>query len=242
MKTISAILFTILITSGGLSAQQSNFYPTQRGNFMIGTSMGFSISKSSIDVQSNTGSVQGDGGRASQFNLSPSIGYFLAQNFVMGIGMDWLRTTSTAGVDLGNTSAPTQRSENDNLLFGPFMRYYIPSGENKAYFLDATVGFGNSRNQFIENNETQIIDNSLLSIGVGPGFTIFASDGIALEALVKYNFAKSDSQINVGDISRTSVTWTNALDFSVGIRYYFGGVRPTAAQPAVPLNSGNLYR
>lgn len=113
----------------------------------------------------------------------------------------------------------------------------------KAYFLDATVGFGNSRNQFVENNETQIIDNSLLSIGVGPGFTIFASDGIALEALVKYNFAKSDSQINVGEISRTSVTWTNALDFSVGIRYYFGGVRPTAAaQPAKPLNSGSLYR
>lgn len=244
MKTIAAILFMILITFGGLLAQQSNFYPTQRGNFMIGSSMGFSISKSSIDIQSNTGSVQGDGGRASQFNLSPSIGYFLGQNFVMGIGMDWLRTTSTAGVDLGgDVAAAAVRSENDNLLFGPFMRYYVPSGENKAYFLDATVGFGNSRNQFVENNETQIIDNSLLSIGVGPGFTIFASDGIALEALVKYNFAKSDSQINVGEISRTSVTWTNALDFSVGIRYYFGGVRPTAAaQPAKPLNSGSLYR
>ncbi|WP_373548250.1 hypothetical protein [Haliscomenobacter sp.] len=243
MKTIAAILFMILIAFGGLSAQQSNFYPTQRGNFMIGSSMGFSISKSSIDVQSNTGSVQGDGGRASQFNLSPSIGYFLGQNFVMGIGMDWLRTTSTAGVDLGDATVPPVRSENDNLLFGPFVRYYIPSGENKAYFLDATIGFGNSRNQFIENKETQIIDNSLLSIGVGPGFTIFASDGIALEALVKYNFAKSDSQINVGEISRTSVTWTNALDFSVGIRYYFGGVRPAAAQQQpIPLNSGSLYR
>ena len=69
-----------------------------------------------------------------------------------------------------------------------------------------------------------------------------AAETIALEALAKYNFAKSDSQINVGDINRTSITWTNALDFSVGIRYYFGGVRPTAAQPAVPLNSGNLFR
>lgn len=247
MKTIAVISFMILIGLTSLSAQQqSSFYPTQRGNFVIGSRIGFSTSKSNIDIQSTSGSVSGDGGSASQFNLSPSIGYFLGTNFVLGIGADWLRTTSQGGVDLaGGSGDSPERSENDNILFGPFMRFYIPSGESKAWFLDGTVGFGNSRNQFVENAETQIIDNSLLSVSVGPGFTIFASDGIAIEALAKYNFVKSDSNINVGEINRQSTTWTNALDFSVGINFYFGAAKPVVVNPqqgAVPFNSNNLFR
>jgi hypothetical protein len=66
---------------------------------------------------------------------------------------------------------------------------------------------------------------SLLTIGVGPGFTIYSKNGLALEALVKYNFARSNSEINVQDINRISKTWTNAVDFSVGIQYYFGGFK-----------------
>jgi hypothetical protein len=64
-----------------------------------------------------------------------------------------------------------------------------------------------------------------LTIGVGPGFTIYSKNGLALEALVKYNFARSNSEINVQDINRISKTWTNAVDFSVGIQYYFGGFK-----------------
>jgi len=199
--------------------------PTQRRNCGLGSRIGFSTAKSSVDVQSTTGSIKGDGGSSSQFNLSPGIGYFFAQNFVVGISMDWLKTNSSTGVDLnGGTLAP-QKSENNNVLFGPFIRYFFPSGGDKAFFLGTTVGFGNSKNQFISNNSTQTINNSLLTIGVGPGFTIYSKNGLALEALVKYNFARSNSEINVQDINRISKTWTNAVDFSVGIQYYFGGFK-----------------
>ena len=39
------------------------------------------------------------------------------------------------------------------------------------------------------------------------------------------NFARSRNEIELVGVARTSVTRTNAFDFSVGIRYYFGGVR-----------------
>ena len=199
--------------------------PTRRGNFVIGSRIGFSTAKSSIDVQSATGSVKGDGGSSYQFNLAPGIGYFFADNFVIGISMDWLKTNSSTGVDLsGGTTAP-QKSNNNNILFGPFMRYFISTGDDKAFFLGTTVGFGNSKNEFTANDATQSINNSLLTIGVGPGFTIYSKNGLALEALVKYNFAKSNSSIDVQGIQRTSKTWTNAVDFSVGLQYYFGGFR-----------------
>lgn len=224
MKNLIRTLILSLFAVSAM-AQVTLLQPTQRGNFVIGSRIGFSTAKSSVDVQSTTGSIKGDGGSSSQFNLSPGIGYFFAQNFVVGISMDWLKTNSTTGVDLnGGTLAP-QKSENNNVLFGPFIRYFFPSGEDKAFFLGTTLGFGNSKNQFISNNTTQTIDNSLLTIGVGPGFTIYSKNGLALEALVKYNFARSNSEINVQDINRISKTWTNAVDFSVGMQYYFGGFK-----------------
>lgn len=219
-------LFAISVMAQNMPVQDMSFQPTQRGNFVIGSRIGFSTAKSTIDVSSATGSVKGDGGSSMQFNLAPAIGYFFANHMVLGIGMDWLHTSSTTGVDVSGGTAPSQESSNTNVLFGPFVRYFIPAGDDKAFFLGSTVGFGHSKNQFTgSDNTTQSINNSLLNIGVGPGFTIFSDNGLALEALVKYNFARSDSEIDVQGITRSSVSWTNAVDFSVGVQYYFGGFK-----------------
>ena len=224
MKKIGTLLiFSIFVTVAMAQAISSEF--TQRGNFVIGSRLGFATSKSTVDVQTATGTLKGDGGTNSQFNLSPNIGYFLVNNFVIGIAMDWLKTSSSNGIDL--TGAPTipQKSSNNLVLFGPFIRYFIPVGDDKSFFIGSTLGLGNSKNQFIANNQTQTINNSLLNVGVGPGFTIFSSNGLALEALVKYNFAKSKTEVEIQNVKRTSNTITNALDFSVGLQYYFRGFK-----------------
>lgn len=220
-------LFTFVAFAQVTTTSASVSQPTQRGNFVIGSRIGFSTAKSKVDVQSAAGSIKGDGGSSAQFNLSPGIGYFFADNLVLGIGMDWLKTNSSTGVDLnGGTTAP-QKSDNNNVLFGPFIRFFLPTGDDKAFFIGTTVGFGNSKNQFTADNKTQSINNSLLTIGVGPGFTIYSNNGLALEALAKYNHARSNSEIDVQGVKRVSKTWTNAIDFSVGLQYYFGGFKTT---------------
>jgi hypothetical protein len=224
MKKFIAFL-TLSMCVIAASAQVTFSQPTQRGNFVIGTRLGFSSAKSTVDVESATGSIKGDGGSSYQLNVAPGIGYFIANNFVIGVGMDLIRTNSKSGVDLTGGTSTTQESNNNNVLFGPFIRYFIPFGDDKAFFIGSTVGFGNSKNQFTSGSTTQSINTSLLTIGVGPGFTIYSSNGLALEALVKYNFANSNSKIDVQGIQRTSKTWTNAIDFSVGVQYYFGGFR-----------------
>jgi outer membrane protein W len=221
-KLLSLFAFSLLTMS--LFAQVT-LSPTKRGNFVIGSRVGFSSAKSSVDVQSASGSIKGDGGSSYQFNLAPGIGYFLADNFVLGVGLDWIKTNSKTGVDLSGATTDAQESDNNNVLFGPFLRYFIPAGDDKAFFIGTTVGFGNSKNQFTSGGKSQSINTSLFTLGVGPGFTIYSKNGLALEALVKYNFAQSDSKIDVQGIQRTSKTWTNAVDFSVGVQYYFGGFR-----------------
>jgi hypothetical protein len=179
------------------TAQVIEIKPTHRGNFIIGSRVGFSTAKSSVDVQSSAGSIKGEGGSSSQFNLSPGIGYFFMDHLAIGISMDWLATYSSTGVDLGGGTAAAQQTNNNNMLFGPFIRYFLPIDMDKAFFIGTALGFGNSRNQFIADTKAQTINNNLLTIGVGPGFTIYSHNGLALEALAKYNFARSISEINV---------------------------------------------
>lgn len=224
MRKVITTLVLSMITMAAI-AQVAVTKPTQRGNFVVGTRIGLGSSKSTVEVETASGTVKGDGGTASQFNLAPNLGYFLANNFVMGIGMDWLRTSSSSGIDVNGGSTGSQRASNNVVLFGPFARYFIPIMDDKAFFIGSSLGFGNSKNQFTANNQTQSINTSLLNWGVGPGFTIFARNGLALETLVKYNFIKSKSEIDVQSVKRTSTTWTNAVDFSVGLQYYFGGFR-----------------
>jgi hypothetical protein len=224
MKKVFTTLVLLMITIVAI-AQVAVTQPTQRGNFVIGTRIGFATSKSSVEVETASGILKGDGGTSAQFNLAPNLGYFLANNFVMGISFDWLRTGSSSGIDLNGGTTTTQKASNNVVLFGPFARYFIPVSDDKAFFIGSNLGFGNSKNQFTANNLTQSIQTSLLNWGVGPGFTIFARNGLALETLVKYNFAKSKSDIDVQGIKRTSTTWTNAVDFSVGLQYYFRGFR-----------------
>jgi outer membrane protein W len=219
------VFLTISMYVIAVSAQAKFSQPTQRGNFVIGTRLGFSGAKSTVDVQAASGSIKGDGGSSFQLNLAPGIGYFVTNNFAIGVGMDLIRSNSSTGVDLSGGTGASQESTNNNVLFGPFIRYFMPLGDDKAFFIGSTLGFGNSKNQFTANNVTQSINTSLFTVGVGPGFTIYSNNGLALEALVKYNFANSDSKIDVQGIQRTSKTWTNAVDFSVGVQYYFGGFR-----------------
>lgn len=219
--------------------QQSagNFLHTMRGNFMIGTGIGFSTSDSNVDVNSPDGDFSGDGGSSTQLNFSPGIGYFFANNFAFGVGMDFIANRTTSQSDITDPNSPEQMSENSDLLFGPFARFYVGVSDDKAFFLGTTVGFGSSRDQFTAaNGNNQTINNNIVTVGIGPGFTVFSNSGFALEALVKYNYAHSNSDINLDGITRESNTRTHAFDFSVGLQYYFGGFQqidqsPSQSQP-----------
>ncbi len=223
MKKLITLFAFLLVTA--LTMAQTTLQPTKRGNLVIGTRMGFSAAKASVDVQSSTGSIKGDGGTSVQLNLSPAIGYFFANNFVIGVGMDLFSLSSSSGIDVTGNDSPPQDSRNNNVLFGPFVRYFFPVSDDQAFFIGSTLGFGSSKNRYTADNETQTINNTLLSVGVGPGFTIYSNKGLALETLVKYNFAKSKSEIDVQGVRRVSETWSNGVDFSVGLQYYFGGFR-----------------
>lgn len=249
MKTIRNIIIALMIFSCmslNLQGQESpvtgsDFYDTdlptsstelftepllQRGNFMIGTGIGFSTAQSKVDISGPSTNFDGEGGTATQLNLSPSLGYFFARNFVLGIGMNYIFNQTSTPEDFDSPNAGKVESSNTDVLFGPFARIYLPFLDNKALFISTTMGFGKSEDEFISDSGIQSVDNDLFTASIGPGFTIMAADGLALEAIVKYNYTRSESDIILDGEARSTTTKTNAFDFSVGIRYYFRGFQP----------------
>lgn len=193
---------TLLFSFNVLNAQ------TSKGNFMVGGEIGLSTSSSTVTVNDS----ERNGSSATQFNIAPSVGYFFADNFAAGIGVDY--TLSTV--------KNKDRDELDSdLLFGPYARYYVPFGD-KAVFFEIDFGYGNSTDNITVDNQAQRAITNVFAVGIGPGFTIFSNDNIGIEALAKYNFASSNSILTANGVETTSNSLTHAFDFSVGLQVYLG--------------------
>lgn len=186
---------------------------TGRGNFMFGTAVGFASNTSNI---SHAGQA-GEGPESFQWNLAPHIGYFLFDNFTLGIGLDYT---------FSREKQPSQdKNDDSDLLFGPFGRYYLPFGGDKAIFLEGNFGFGTSSDNLIVDGENRNISTDIIAFGAGPGFTIFSNDAIGIETLFKYNYARSRFNTEQGGVTTETVTKTNQFAVSLGIQFYFGGLR-----------------
>lgn len=207
--TLALLICTLFIS---ISYGQTGIL--NKGNFLIGGTLGFSTSSSSLDITADGVSTDAEGARSTLFNISPSIGYFFVDRFALGIGLDYtlqkVEEPRDGDIDITETL-------NSDLLFGPFARYYLPVSEDKSFFLEATFGFGTTASEF--DGESTITNVSL--IGIGPGFTIFSNDAIGIEALVKYNFARSKTDVDVNNINTEIISRTNQVDFSVGFQVYF---------------------
>ena len=208
------ILLVILLSTMLMPAVQAQF--TDRGRFMLGSAVGFATNASKISYSNQAPGGTDEEPQNTQWNVAPSIGYFLFDNFALGIGLDYTSSSET------RQGQP--KTKDSDLLFGPFGRFYVPFGD-MAFFLQGNFGFGNASDNLSVGGETRNINTNILAIGAGPGFTIFSNDAIGIEALVKYNYARSKFDIDIAGAKTTTTTKTNQIALSLGIQIYFSGLR-----------------
>jgi hypothetical protein len=214
MRKVGYFILAALISLGlQLEAQV-----TSGGNFIIGSTLGLSTAKSKITLDSGEGNIETDSPSSSQFSFSPMVGYFIVENLAVGIHMDY----TSSEVKEPNLD----RTTDSDLLFGPLARFYLLVGDDMAFFLEGGFGFGNSNDEKYIGEGRQRINTNIFAYGVGPGFTIFSNDAIGIEALLKYNYARSNFDTEIAGIERNTTTRTNHFDFSVGFQFYFSALRP----------------
>lgn len=223
-----------LIAFMGLLLSESTAQVTGRGNFIIGGTLGFSSSSSTVDISGEDTNVQNEDTKATQFNIAPSLGYFFAENLALGVGFDYTLNKIEEPINFEGEEQRTQTEFDSDLLFGPFARYYLPVGLDKAFFIEATFGFGSSVDEVELQSGDQNTSTTVFAMGVGPGFTIFSRDAIGIEALVKYNWANSNTDISFQGIETEAETITNQIDFSVGLQFYFTRLKPATTEERIP--------
>ena len=225
------ILVFLVALSSVLTVRAQAF---NQGNFMMGGTLGFSAAESSTDVESEGTNISSEGARTTQFNIAPAVGYFLLDRWALGIGLDYTLNRVREPVDVNDPTAGFDKSYDSDLLFGPFTRYYFPVGKEKAFFLEATMGFGSSENQVAVDGTPQTVSNDVIAFGFGPGFTILSSDAVGIEAQLKYNWARSNAELVFDEINTSTQTYTNQIDSSIGFQVYFARVKPAKVESVSP--------
>ena len=254
MKKVLIILCTSFFSATLLAqTDQGNFYVSvgnaytpvgsERAltNSLLSNSTGLSLGNEWVtnitvdgDDEDDNGNVYWDDDQKesiSNFNISGQFGYFVIDGFLAGLGLEYARISlndETEGDYDGDGSDDTRIYKNSisSLAFSPFVRYYVPIGDN-AIFFNTAYTFGSVKNknsqeydyssQSDENysNEEEPIRTSRLEFGTG--MTFFLNESIAFEPCINYALNKYTQKEE--DIDEAIST--NAFYFKLAASLYF---------------------
>ena len=209
MKTLKIVVLLVLTA---LFFQDANAQ-IARNSFIIGGNLNFASN-------SGTRKVTGEPNQSkpTTFNatINPKIGYFVADNFAIGLDLNFT-VNSLVDTSVGSNSTYTTTQ----LLTGPFVRYYFGLNEDVFLFLEGSAGFGLTSTREQGRN----LSISVVNAGVGPGLAFFVNDFIAVEGIAKYNYVQSTFTSNyagTGDV--TVVDMNHNINFQLGFQFYFRAV------------------
>jgi hypothetical protein len=141
------------------------------GNLLLGGRLGFSLTHSKGPQQARSSTSFGIG-------LSPEVGFFVADNVVMGTmlsyGNGW-------GKSLSNDRFFSNSRHHGA---GPFVRLYKMVSERAGFIGHAYFSYGKNQTRNIDTGWETSNSNSSITAGISPGFTYFVHDKIGIEFLL----------------------------------------------------------
>ena len=135
-------------------------------------------------------------GETFNLNVSPRAGYFISDGIAIG-------------AELGGGLQTVKDGDNVwSYGVSPFIRYYFPEGASSTgrFFGQGSVG--------ISGSSAGSDSDTSFAFGINGGYAHFITDNVALEAMVGYNYSKSDL---------ATVGKQSGLGFSVGFQIYLPG-------------------
>ena len=193
-KHLFFVLFLFIATSG--------YSQTSSGTMMLGGTVEFS----SRSYQSGSSSD------AAGFTFAPSFGYFIVDNLAVGA------VITLESSRLGTGAA---KSVNSSFGFGPFVRYYkFTSNEKFAFFGNADLSFSSGKYDPPSGN---VIRGNGIRFAVSPGATYFLNEHWAMElSFSLFSISSTDPNTESDDDKFTSVSFgVDSFSPGLGIRYHF---------------------
>lgn len=188
---IFAVLISTMVTAWGQTTQ---------GSLAFGGGIRYSSTKTDYYSQETT-----------EFSFQPSAGYFVADNLAVGITL----SMTSEKYDYG-----TGNNKTNNLVAGPFARYYKFTSNEKFAFT-GEVGFMFGSNKFKPSAGTETKGGST-NFYIAPGFTYFLSDKWGLDLQLRgITYSSSDPNKDVDNDKSSSFTFgIQSFSPSLGFRFY----------------------
>ncbi|AZA49989.1 porin family protein [Chryseobacterium carnipullorum] len=154
-----------------------------------------------------------------ELTLVPTVGYFVASNVAIGVGVGYASATEKVDGDLVDT-----KFTKSAVVVEPFVRKYWTLGEKFFIFgqLSVPMQFGNDKNEVSTSNTSVTTKEKFNSFGVAvkPGLDYFLNKNWTLEATIgefgysnfKYKDAKSVNNYNFG---------LDLASVGIGVKYVF---------------------
>ncbi|SMD02773.1 outer membrane beta-barrel protein [Pedobacter africanus] len=160
MKKLLLSLVAVAGIAFGTQAQ------TEKGKFIVGGTVGLNSTK-------EDGADKAD----FRFEVSPSVGYFVSDNFAVG-----------TGVGYAYDKAVSQGSLTKGFQVAPFGRYYVGLSDQFKFFgqLAVPMVFGNMKDVDEVTGDVGNKTGSVTQIGVklSPGFAFFPTKRVGIEVSV----------------------------------------------------------
>jgi hypothetical protein len=117
--------------------------------------------------------------KMTSINLLPKVGYFVADNFAIGLDLNIALSSTKDGEDNDKYSQTL-------LSVGPFVRYYIPTSKVLPYFeISGSFGAINNKYDYRDNSnwEDDEYKSSVMSIGGGVGLAAPLGERVTFDVL-----------------------------------------------------------
>lgn len=217
-KIILVVLFL-----AGLGLYSTGQPSLEKGTFLLGGNLSLSLSSD----KSTSGSETTDGPKYHDFIFYPEAGYFLADNFVAGVGIGYYLSGYKEETDYS-----TEKYNSNMFVAGLFGRYYVKPLEHAAFYGELNLGFGAGKTKYEYDVEGESPDEdetkqSMFAINIKPGATVFITNKLGIDftygslGYQKYTDKDEESDETYKDTTSEFNLSFNPGTFTFGVFFYF---------------------
>ncbi|MEO1257141.1 MAG: hypothetical protein AAFZ15_00030 [Bacteroidota bacterium] len=171
------------------------------------------------DIQLNINDFRNTAG----IQVGPSIGYFLSDYFVAGIGLDLGFSHIVFNKDSGPVF-PESTFNTFNAGANIFSRYYLGAeGARLQPFLHGQIGVAHNRFKAKQGELDGVVTHTWVTTDLGVGANLFIAPGLALEG--SFNYATTDwpkGILSLSDFQETPSTDISRFTFELGFQVFLG--------------------
>lgn len=199
---------------------------TEKGTIMMGGNVGYN---SNVNKRTNIASgVRTLNIRNRAFSFDPSIGYFLKDNFVVGVNFN-LSSNKTVYTYDASQSVTEQTYNQKNTGAGLFATKYFMLNTTFGFYAGLSAGGGNSKDKQTNVSNAGITTTTFdskgtyMSVQANGGVAYFPTQQISLQAgigNIGWNKYKSNDNTNKSDNSSFNAG-INSLTLQFGLYYFF---------------------